>query len=93
MFTHNSSRIFLTLDCTVHFFLNMFHEFVGQNRKNIKWSWHQLTVKFGSSAFESYIYLRALSDILSYSRLKADAGRLFSSDPMWGLPSLTEKGR
>lgn len=92
--TNNRSQISLTLDCTVHLFLFlMFHEFVGQNRKNVKWSWHKLNVKFGSVASESYAYLRALSDILSYSRLKADAGALFSRYPKRGLPLLTEKAR
>lgn len=37
------------------FIFNMFHEFVEQNRKNIKCSWHQLNVKFGSVASESYV--------------------------------------
>lgn len=46
----------------------MFHEFVEQNRKNIKCSWHQLNVKFGSLT-HIHIYLRALSDILLYSRM------------------------
>lgn len=41
----------------------MFHEFVEQNRKNIRSSWHQLKVRL------TYMHLRALSDILSYSRM------------------------
>lgn len=75
------------------FIFNKFHEFVGPEQEEQEVKLASTEVQFGSVASESYVYLRALSDILSYSSLKADTGLLFSRYPRRGLPSLNWEGR